>query len=624
LKDIFLRELISNASDALDKMRYESLTKPNILKSEKELVINIIPDKQHNTLSIRDTGIGMTKAELISNLGTIAKSGTKAFMEGLSRPENVNMIGQFGVGFYSAFLVADKVQFITKTMDGEQYVWESGAGGYFSITRDTVNPPLGRGSEVRLFLKEDQLNYLEEGTIKDVVKVHSEFISYPIELVVEKEVGLQDNRLKEVVTETEELNLTKPLWTRPPNQVDFSEYAHFYRVLTGDWQEPQAVKHFSVEGQLEFCALLYIPKNPPLYAFEPHTSTNGIKLYVRRVFIMDNCEALVPEWLNFVQGIVDSEDLPLNISRESLQNNKILKVICKNIVKKCIEMLYELTTYDDYEPFYNAFVAKIKLGIIQDDLNRAKMARLLRYYSIQSMHEMISFDDYIDRMHENQRCIYYMVSESRMGASNSPFLESFKNKGIDVILMTDPMDEYALDRLKTYNGIPLVNIVMEGVEPEEVDLSTVFSRQAQEQEYHKLCTVMKNVLGNRVEKVVLSHLLTDSACILSTSQEGWSANMERIMKAQALRSQTNVYIVSRRILELNPEHRIIKILSKRVLSNITHTTKDLIFLMFETALLVSGFTLDDPSHFANRVNQLISVGLDAEEQDDEHPKCHTR
>jgi molecular chaperone HtpG len=564
----------------------------------------------------------MTKAELISNLAP-SPNRVQRHLWSLSRQENVNMIGRFGVGFYSAFLVADKVQFITKSMDGEQYVWESGAGGYFSITRDNVNPSLGRGSEVRLFLKEDQLNYLEEGVIKDVVKVHSEFISYPIELVVEKEVGLQDNRLKEVVTEIEELNLTKSLWTRPPNQVDFSEYAHFYRVLTGDWQEPQAVKHFSVEGQLEFRALLYIPKNPPLYEFDPQASTNGIKIYVRRVFIMDSCEALVPEWLNFVQGIVDSEDLPLNISHESLQNNKILKVIRKSMVKKCIEMLYELTTHDDYEPFHNAFVAKIKLGILQDDLNRAKIARLLRYYSIQSMHEMISFDDYIDRMHENQKCIYYMVSESRFGASNSPFLESFKNKGIDVILMTDPMDEYALNRLKAYNDIPLVNIVMEGAEPEEVDLSTVFSRQAQEQEYHKLCTVMKDVLGSRVEKVVLSHLLTDSACILSTSQEGWSANMERIMKAQALRSQTNVYVVSRRILELNPKHRIIKILSKRVISNITHTTKDFIFLMFETALLVSGFTLDDPNHFANRVNQLISVGLDAEEEDSEHPKCHT-
>lgn len=618
-----MRELISNASDALDKMLYESLTKPHILKSEKELVISIIPDKQHNILSIRDTGIGMTKAELISNLAP-SPNRVQRHLWSLSRQENVNMIGRFGVGFYSAFLVADKVQFITKSMDGEQYVWESGAGGYFSITRDNVNPSLGRGSEVRLFLKEDQLNYLEEGVIKDVVKVHSEFISYPIELVVEKEVGLQDNRLKEVVTEIEELNLTKSLWTRPPNQVDFSEYAHFYRVLTGDWQEPQAVKHFSVEGQLEFRALLYIPKNPPLYEFDPQASTNGIKIYVRRVFIMDSCEALVPEWLNFVQGIVDSEDLPLNISHESLQNNKILKVIRKSMVKKCIEMLYELTTHDDYEPFHNAFVAKIKLGILQDDLNRAKIARLLRYYSIQSMHEMISFDDYIDRMHENQKCIYYMVSESRFGASNSPFLESFKNKGIDVILMTDPMDEYALNRLKAYNDIPLVNIVMEGAEPEEVDLSTVFSRQAQEQEYHKLCTVMKDVLGSRVEKVVLSHLLTDSACILSTSQEGWSANMERIMKAQALRSQTNVYVVSRRILELNPKHRIIKILSKRVISNITHTTKDFIFLMFETALLVSGFTLDDPNHFANRVNQLISVGLDAEEEDSEHPKCHTR
>merc|ERR1712190_475969 len=484
--------------------------------------------------------------------------------------------------------------------------------------------------------------------LKDLVKKHSEFIGFPIELYVEKskEKEVTDSedeeeekkeeekdgdepkieevdeekekeakkkktkKVKEVSHEWEQLNKNKPLWMRKSEDVTNEEYASFYKSLSNDWEDHLAVKHFSVEGQLEFHALLFIPKRAPFDLFENRKKRTNIKLYVRRVFIMDNCEELIPEYLNFVKGVVDSEDLPLNISREMLQQNKILKVIRKSLVKKCLELIEEIMENDDdYKKFYEQFSKNLKLGIHEDGTNRKKLAEFLRYHS-SSTEELTSLKDYVSRMKENQKDIYYVTGESKEAVACCPFTEKLKKMGYEVLYMLEPIDEYSVQQLREYDGKKLVCVSKEGLKlPEDEEEKKAFEEKKATCE--KLCKDIQDILGKQVEKVTVSDRLTSSPCCIVTSEFGWSANMERIMKAQALRDTSTMgYMAAKKHLEINPDHSIVENLRQRAETDKNDkSVKDLVHLLFETSLLSSGFSLEDPAVHAQRIHRMIKLGL---------------
>merc|ERR1711988_444573 len=606
-KEIFLRELISNSSDALDKIRYESLTNTDALNTENDLRTRIsVEDKK---LIIEDTGIGMTKEDLINNLGTIAKSGTKAFMEALQAGNNVSMIGQFGVGFYSAYLVADKVTVISKhNTSDDTYYWESEAGGSFSVGKASEN--LSRGTKLILQMKEDQHEFLQETKLRDLIKTYSQFIDFPIYIQAEKtkdvevtddeddeddeeekedknntdDSKVEQNDSKEddedndkpvvedcddceeskepekktkTITETylewDHLNEQKPIWTRSNSEVTKEEYNSFYKLLTNDWDDCLVHKHFSVEGQLEFKGLLYIPKRAPNTMFEQDKTICEIKLYVRRVFITDKYKEIIPEYLSFIKGVIDSEDLPLNISREMLQQNKIMKVIRKNLVRKCIEMFTQMSeddNQDNYNTFYENFSKNIKLGIYEDNTNRSKLAKLLRFHTSNSLDKKITLDEYITNMKENQSAIYYIAGESIESINSSPCLEMLKSNGIEVIYFNEPMDEYMLQQFKEYDGKQFVCITKENLDIGQNDQEKE-SYKKHEKDLEGVCKIIKETLDDKIEKVIISKRLAESPCTLVTNSHGWSANMERILKAQALRDTSMDNMMnSKKIMEI--------------------------------------------------------------------------
>ncbi|XP_059360973.1 endoplasmin [Carassius carassius] len=662
-KEIFLRELISNASDALDKIRLLSLTNEDALAGNEELTIKIKSDKEKNMLHITDTGIGMTKDELVRNLGTIAKSGTSEFLSKMTEMQDEGqstseLIGQFGVGFYSAFLVADKVIVTSKHNNGTQHIWESDSNE-FSVIEDPRGDTLGRGTTITLVMKEEASDYLELETIKNLVRKYSQFINFPIyvwssktetveEPIEEEEAGAEKEEATEDEAEVEEededkdkpktkkvektvwdwelMNDIKPIWQRPAKEVEEDEYKAFYKTFSRDSDEPISHIHFTAEGEVTFKSILFIPAAAPRGLFDEYgTKKNDfIKLFVRRVFITDDFHDMMPKYLNFIKGVVDSDDLPLNVSRETLQQHKLLKVIRKKLVRKTLDMIKKIAEEQYNDKFWKEFGTNIKLGVIEDHSNRTRLAKLLRFQTSHSDTILSSLEQYVERMKEKQDKIYFMAGTSRKEAESSPFVERLLKKGYEVVYLTEPVDEYCIQALPEFDGKRFQNVAKEGVKFDESDKAKE-KRETLEKDFEPLTTWMKEkALKDNIEKAILSQRLTKSPCALVASQYGWSGNMERIMKAQAYQTgkdiSTNYYASQKKTLEINPKHPLIKEMLRRVKEDAEdQTAADLAVVLFETATLRSGYQLTDTKAYGDRIERMLrlSMNVDLEEQVEE-------
>ncbi|KYN22308.1 PREDICTED: endoplasmin [Trachymyrmex cornetzi] len=655
-KEIYLRELISNASDALDKIRLLSLTDKGVLDTNNEMAIRIKADKENKVLHIMDSGIGMTKQDLVNNLGTIAKSGTAEFlgkMQDVTSSQDMNdMIGQFGVGFYSAYLVANVVVVTSKHNDDKQYIWESDSSN-FSIVEDPRGDTLKRGTTVSLHLKEEASDFLEPDTIKTLVKKYSQFINFPIYLWNSKVVQVDAEEVEEdkpakkdaekdedtdsdkedeeddakveedadekkskkvdkTVWDWELLNDSKPIWTLKPNEVDEKEYIEFYKTLTKDNQEPLAKTHFVAEGEVTFKSVLFIPKVQPGDSFNRYgTKSDNIKLYVRRVFITDKFTDMMPNYLSFIRGIVDSDDLPLNVSRENLQQHKLIKIIKKKLIRKVLDMIKKIPK-EDYQTFWKEYSTNIKLGIIEDPQNRARLSKILQFHS-STQKELTSLSEYVSRMKPNQQHIYYIAGSSEDEVKRSPFVERLDKKGYEVLYLTEAVDEYAISALPEFDGKKFQNVAKEGFTLDEGERAKDRMEQLKTT-FEPLIKWLSDILKDHISKAQVSERLTDSPCALVASMFGWTGNMERLAISNAHQKsddpQKSYYLNQKKTLEINPRHPLIRELLRRVeIDSADQTAKDIALMMFRTATLRSGYMLRETASFADSVEQLMRKNL---------------
>lgn len=669
-KEIFLRELISNASDALDKIRFLALTDKEAMASNEQLDIRIKVDKENRMLHITDTGIGMTKDDLVKYLGTIAKSQTSEFLnkfqeaQSSDSKQNMNdLIGQFGVGFYSAFLVADKVLVTSKNNADEQYIWESDSNS-FIVSSDPRGNTLGRGTTISLHLKEEAQEFLEDNKLREIISRYSQFINFNIYLwaskTVSEEVPIEDSesaadatttakpdgedatveeakeeekpktkKVDKTVWDWELMNEAKPIWQRKPAEVEESEYIDFYKVFTKDKSsEPLDYTHFIAEGEVTFRSILFVPKKGAPDMYQQNKKNSDIRLYVRRVFISDMNDDLLPKYLNFIKGIVDSDDLPLNVSRETLQQNKLLRVIKKKLVRKVLDMFKKMTEEKQKE-FWTEYGTSIKMGIIEDSSNRIRLAKLLRFASSSTEgNKQTTLESYVSRMKEQQKNIYYIAGTSRVELEQSPFVERVLKKGYEVLYLIDPIDEYVMQNLPDFQEKQFLNVAKEGLKLDD-------SKQAEERlkelekTYEPLANWIKETaLKDKVQTVKVSDRLVKTPMALVATQFGYSGNMERIARAQAYQraggdSMSNYYLNQKKILEINPGHPLIKEMLKRVETDAKDQEAiDLTHLMFEAATLRSGFELKDSAGFADRIETMMrsALNISPEEQVDEVPE----
>jgi len=693
-KQVFLRELISNSADALEKARFHSVQDETYLGDAKDLEVKIEHDPDAKTISISDTGIGMSKADLINNLGTVAKSGTTNFLEAMAEGADANLIGQFGVGFYSAFLVADKVSVTSKCNDDPaQHVWESSADASFTVVEDPRGNTLGRGTRVTLHLKEDAHDYLSEDKLKDTTKKYSQFIQFPIYVKIKKEVEAEADEdddddddkddeddekkddvetkdddddekeeeekktpTKKTVYEWEQVNTQKAIWLRSKEDVTEEEYNEFYKSISKDYLDPLSYTHFNAEGEIEFKSILFLPKKAPFDMMDNYWSKKAeVKLYVRRVLVAEKFDDLLPRYLNFVRGVVDSDDLPLNVSREQLQQNKIMKVISKKLVRKILELMKKLAKEDDsgededeekededeetkeeekeekkdkkdedstWTKFWKEFNKNLKMGCYEDDSNRSKLSKLLRFITTKSEGSEISLDKYLDRMQESQESIYYMSGDSVETMMKAPSLQVFKKKDIEVLMLADHLDEPCLQKLADYEGKKFVSIQKADVKLDETEEEKKHFAKVKDM-YKPLTDWWKDKLtdltekgamkdaGVKIEKVEISKRLTESPVVVVTSQFGYSAQQEKVMKAQAFQNKDQLSTMSgRKTLEINPKHPVVAdMLAKVKADKEDKSALDTAQVLFQTALIESGYDIADPSALVNRVYRLMSKEL---------------